>query len=301
MRPPWSPAARRLALLLLLAGLLAPGGPGLAQSDEGLTPDERRQRAKEERIRDYLERKEEKRLERLAREAEKRASGPGERSAPAGPREMTATETEALRERLPRGLARAQRNVASSSMGQDPTVQDYLARIDRQQADAEQLAAFANFVAQNGMPAEALEYYAVALDLEPRSSLMWTNLGTLQRQLGDLGGAMSSYARALRHDPNNAMAHYNVGAVLDAQGRYEEALEAYKIALRLDRRLGDTAYNPQAANNERLLAVKLMLYQDETGSLGLPLLEVPVERGPAEEAAPDEPPAVMAPPPGSAR
>ena len=35
------------------------------------------------------------------------------------------------------------------------------------------------------------------------------------------------------------------------------------------------ATNPAAVNNERLLAVKMMLYEEQGGGLGLPLADIP--------------------------
>jgi tetratricopeptide (TPR) repeat protein len=176
---------------------------------------------------------------------------------------------------LPSGLARAQRSVRGAKLGQDPTVQVYLGMVDRQEASPHQLAALGSFLAQNGMFDEALAYYHVAIQIEEKDPLLWLNLGTLHRQRNELSAALSAYGEALRLDPNNALGHYNVGAILDSTGDYQGAIDQYKIALTLDPALGDPAVNPQAANNERLLAVKLLLYRENAGSLGLPLVEIP--------------------------
>ena len=76
-------------------------------------------------------------------------------------------------------------------------------------------------------------------------------------------------------DPNHAYAHYNLGAVLDEMGEYDYAVDEYKLALTIDPTLGDPAFNPQAANNEKLMAVRLLLYKEQAGNLGLPLVTVP--------------------------
>ena len=101
------------------------------------------------------------------------------------------------------------------------------------------------------------------------------NLGTLYRQLGKNTSAMKAYRAALSLDPNNATAHYNLGATFDDLDKYEEAIAEYKRALSLDPSLADPRVNPQAANNNRLLAVQLMLYKEQEGSLGLPLVALP--------------------------
>jgi tetratricopeptide (TPR) repeat protein len=180
---------------------------------------------------------------------------------------------------LPSGLARAQRSIRGTRLGQDPTVQVYLDMVDRQEASPPQLAALGSFLAQNGMLDEALAYYHVAIHLEKKDPLLWLNLGTLHRQRNELSAALSAYGETLALDPNNALARYNVGAILDSTGDYQGAIDQYKIALTLDPSLGDPAVNPQAANNERLLAVKLLLYQEQAGSLGLPLVEIPPSGG----------------------
>ena len=46
------------------------------------------------------------------------------------------------------------------------------------------------------------------------------------------------------------------------------------IALTIDPTLGDPAINPQAANNEKLMAVRMLLYKEQ-GTLGVPLVTVP--------------------------
>ena len=43
--------------------------------------------------------------------------------------------------------------------------------------------------------------------------------------------------------------------------------------------IGDPAYNPQAVGNKNLETVRLMLYEENIGTAGLPLVDV----GPAEE------------------
>ena len=48
-----------------------------------------------------------------------------------------------------------------------------------------------------------------------------------------------------------------------------------KIALTLDPTLGDPSVNPAAANNDRLMTVRMLIYREAAGSAGLPLAEVP--------------------------
>lgn len=263
--------------ILLLA--LAPLAPVAAQEAGGGSEAlSEKERARQERIDEYVRKKAERRAAREAAKARREAARSEASNAPAA----AASPAAPARERRPRGevrlpkdLERAQGYVRESPLGEDPSVRAYLDLIDSGEASAQQLGAFGSFLGQNGFLDLAMVYYGTALSVDDRDPLLWLNLGTLHRQAGNDDRAAGAYARALRLDPNNAYAHYNLGAALDAMGKYEEAIEEYKIALTLDPDLGDPATNPQAANNDKLTAVKLMLYQSRTGSAGLPLVELP--------------------------
>ncbi|HKQ61251.1 MAG TPA: tetratricopeptide repeat protein, partial [Candidatus Polarisedimenticolaceae bacterium] len=190
--------------------------------------------------------------------------------------------------RLPREVQALQREVRSAEVGKDPTVIAYLDLIEHNQATPHQIAAFGNFLAESGLTDAALGYYGLAIDRLPADPLLWVNVGTLHRQLGETASARSAFIEALSLDPNNALAHYNLGAVLDQTGNYDAALEEYKLALALDPKLADPAYNPQAVNNARLLAVQMLLYKERAGSAGLSLVEIP-EGAIQEETAEPEP------------
>jgi tetratricopeptide (TPR) repeat protein len=292
----WAPA---LIILLLILGSVAP--PALAQSgqtgsqageESELAKKEQKEKAKQARIEEYLRKKEERRARRELEQEQKaqaaaqaEAAEAGGSSAGAAAVAVGATAAAGAKKKgqqptddeivLPKGLQEAQEILRGNEIAKDPTVAEYMDLIDRAEASPRQLAAFGNFLSQNGANRLALEYYAAALSIEQEDPVIWLNVGTLHRQLQQYPDAVSAYARALRLDPNNAFAHYNLGAVFDEQGKYDDALEEYRIALTLDPTLGDPELNPQAANNERLLAVKLMIYQQQIGNLGLPLVEVP--------------------------
>jgi tetratricopeptide (TPR) repeat protein len=280
-------------VLLFLSAL-----PALAQesAEEQAAKEEAKERAKQARIEEYLRKKEERRARREMQSAKKVIEEEAEETAAAAMTEAPAeTEAEALAKPkkqpkqkkakakktkpqkvyMPRGLARVQESIREGDIGQDPTVRAYLDLIDRGEASPYQLAAFGNFLSQNGRTRDAMEYYSVALGMEKNDPVLWMNVGTLHRQLQEFSMAASAYSKALSIEPTNAFAHYNLGSVLDEMGKYEDAIVEYKEALTLDPTLGDPAYNPAAANNEKLLAVKLMLYREQTGGLGLPLMEVP--------------------------
>jgi tetratricopeptide (TPR) repeat protein len=124
------------------------------------------------------------------------------------------------------------------------------------------------------MPRIALAFQEYAVKLDDKDATLWLNLGTLRRTTGALGPAEAAFKSAIALDAANAMAHYNLGAAYDADKHYDEAVEEYRRALVLDPELADPRKNPQVVNNERLLAVKLQIYSEQAGSLGLPLLQM---------------------------
>ena len=278
---------------LLISVLLGGVSFVRAQTDDApapeLTAEQRKQIARDERIEEYLRKKEEKRatrerakLERnsaaeLALELEREQLAEQATAAEAGAAVAAAAPpqqpSEDLRP-LPKQLAEVQAAIRLTSLAQEPSVKSYLDLIDRQQASPQQLAAFGSFIAESGMNRLALIYYDLAIKLDRTDATIWVNLGTLYRQLNEYDKAKSAFSRALSINPADAVAHYNIGSILDTQGKYKQALEAYRIALTLDPALGDPAYNPSAANNERLVAVRLMLYQEQAGNIGLPLIDV---------------------------
>ena len=159
-------------------------------------------------------------------------------------------------------------------VGTDRNAVAYLDLIDAGKASAPQVNDFAAYLAKRGMPRVALAFQQYALRLDRQDPTLWLNLGTLHRNLRSYGPATTAFKKAIALDPNNALAHYNLGAVYDAEKDYDAAIEEYRRALVLDPDLADPRKNPQVVNNENLLAVKLEIYQNQAGSLGLPLLQM---------------------------
>jgi tetratricopeptide (TPR) repeat protein len=178
--------------------------------------------------------------------------------------------------------------VRRSPIGNEPNAVAYLDLMAAGSASAAQVNDFAAYVAKRGMPNVALTFQNYAVSLDPGNAILWQNLGTIQRTNGALGPAATAFKKAVALDPINALAHYNLGAVYDAQGSYDDAIEEYRKALVLDPGLADPRKNPQVVNNENLLAVKLEIYGDQAGSLGLPLLQIQ-KTAPPKKAAPDKP------------
>src|SRR5690606_5494856 len=87
----------------------------------------------------------------------------------------------------------------------------------------------------------AAEVLAVAVELDPESSLYWTNLGWSYYLLGSYELSEEASARALELDGSQSVAAYNLGLVRVTGGRLEAGLDAYQRALRLDPTVNDEA------------------------------------------------------------
>jgi tetratricopeptide (TPR) repeat protein len=172
-------------------------------------------------------------------------------------------------------------------IGQDVLAVPYLDLIETGQATASELNDFASYVARKGLVEDALEFQRRAIELDPKNSRLWLNLGTLQRGVRRPGAAEAAYRRAIDLDPANALAWYNLGVVQDARDEYEPAIESFRRAFTLDPTLADAKVNPQVVGNDRMLVVQLLLSQQKTGALGLPL--VPMQTRAAPPAAPSAP------------
>ncbi|HEX7002860.1 MAG TPA: hypothetical protein VF168_01575 [Trueperaceae bacterium] len=87
----------------------------------------------------------------------------------------------------------------------------------------------------------AAEALAVAVELEPESSLYWTNLGWAYYLLGMLERSEDASLEAVALDPSQYIAQYNLGLVRAVTDRLGEAVEAYQQALRADPEVDDAA------------------------------------------------------------
>src|SRR5262249_28667152 len=151
----------------------------------------------------------------------------------------------------------------------------FLDRIDRGEAGAPDLNAFAAYLAKKGLAKDALPVQQEAVRLDPKNPILLLNVGTLHRDLGQRGDATSAYKKVLSLDPNHALAHYNLGVLLDADGNYDGAIEEYRTALTLDPSLADPRKNPQILNNLHQTPLSILIYRQRAGAIGLPLVPLP--------------------------
>ena len=170
----------------------------------------------------------------------------------------------------PRRLAGVQKRLRASRVGTDLVGRRYLDLVDTGTATAGQLNEFGIWLSGQGILEPAEEYFRAALELNDADAEVWNNLGMVQLRLGQ-DGAKSSFEHAIELVPTHAVAHYNMGIVLDHAGEYDAAVEEYIRALTLDPRLGDPVHNPQVVHNQRLLVVRLGLYERKAKTLGLPM------------------------------
>ena len=219
---------------------------------------------------------------------------PAGTDAPAATTTTTATPTPTAGPILPdSALLKSIEGLRSTSIGAEPTAVAYLDRIAEGQATAPVVNDFAAYLAKRGMPKLALGFQEYAVKLQPADPTLWLNLGTIRATTGSSGGAAAAFKKAIALEPGNAWAHYNLGAVYDADKNYDAAIEEYRRALVLDPDLADPRKNPQVVNNENLLAVKLEIYRNQAGALGLPLLQM---QKPVAKPKPTPPPAPAPPP-----
>jgi Flp pilus assembly protein TadD len=85
----------------------------------------------------------------------------------------------------------------------------------------------------------ALESYRCALEIEPDSSVVLANLGSISYKLGDYSGAREAYARALEIEPARADTLRNLGVTLGCLGDTDGAIEQLRKAVQLEPDLFD--------------------------------------------------------------
>ena len=92
-------------------------------------------------------------------------------------------------------------------------------------------------------PAEAIEAYRRALDLDPSLADGHVNLGRLYHLSGERGLAEAQYRDAVRLAPEDPVPHFNLGVLMEEQGRRDEAVFAYAQAVSRDPDFADAHCN----------------------------------------------------------
>ena len=92
-------------------------------------------------------------------------------------------------------------------------------------------------------PADAIEAYKKAVELNPSAAGALVNLGTIHYHLHKFKEAADYYQKAIDVDPRYSLAHFNLGNLCDEQGQFDRAFEHYGTALKLNPDYADAHYN----------------------------------------------------------
>ncbi|MGD1910496.1 MAG: tetratricopeptide repeat protein [Rivularia sp. (in: cyanobacteria)] len=85
---------------------------------------------------------------------------------------------------------------------------------------------------QEGDLEAAIAYYKKALELKPDYGEVYYNLGNVFLRQSKLEIAIESYQQALKIKPEYPQAHNNLGNIFQLQGKLESAIESYQEALK---------------------------------------------------------------------
>ena len=92
------------------------------------------------------------------------------------------------------------------------------------------------YLQQHGQLRAAIQQYIVTLNISvdpPMRALVFTNLGTAFRDVGDFANARASYDQALAIAPNLATAYYGRGLLLEKQAKTEDAIRDFSKAVQI--------------------------------------------------------------------
>jgi len=96
---------------------------------------------------------------------------------------------------------------------------------------------------ETAAPAEAIEAYHRALEIDPDHADAHLNLGRLLHEQGEVASAETHYRRALALRPDDATAAFNLGVALQDRKRWRPAVVAYRRAVEIDPGYADAYYN----------------------------------------------------------
>jgi arylsulfatase A-like enzyme/Tfp pilus assembly protein PilF len=100
--------------------------------------------------------------------------------------------------------------------------------------DPDALIALGNAYTAANRAADAIRIFTHLLEIDPKSAVVYQDLGTAQLQAKDLRSAEASLRRAIELDPSLSGAYTALGVVLATTGRTADAIDAWKKALALD-------------------------------------------------------------------
>jgi predicted O-linked N-acetylglucosamine transferase (SPINDLY family) len=80
----------------------------------------------------------------------------------------------------------------------------------------------------------AMQYYMYGLQLDPRHPHLYTNLGSLLKDMGHLNEAVRMYEKAVEYNPRFDVALANLGNAIKDLGRVQESVQWYRRAVEVN-------------------------------------------------------------------
>lgn len=80
----------------------------------------------------------------------------------------------------------------------------------------------------------AMQYYMYGLQLDPRHPHLYTNLGSLLKDMGHLNEAVCMYEKAVEYNPRFDVALANLGNAIKDMGRVQDSVQWYRRAVEVN-------------------------------------------------------------------
>ncbi|KAI8377621.1 glycosyl transferase family 41-domain-containing protein [Radiomyces spectabilis] len=80
----------------------------------------------------------------------------------------------------------------------------------------------------------AMQYYMYGLQIDPRHPHLYTNLGSLLKDMGHLNEAVSMYEKAVEYNPRFDVALANLGNAIKDMGRVQDSVQWYRRAVEVN-------------------------------------------------------------------
>ena len=90
---------------------------------------------------------------------------------------------------------------------------------------------------------EAIEYFQIAIRLDPRDEKAFNNLGLAYKSKGLYDEAIDQFHAALSLRPDDPEVHNNLGVIYKYKGMFDKAIEEHRIALRLKPAYAEAHFN----------------------------------------------------------
>jgi cytochrome c-type biogenesis protein CcmH/NrfG len=119
-----------------------------------------------------------------------------------------------------------------------------LARVQSNPADVDALVQLGNLYMDHRQYAPAIQYYAKALEVDPKNVNVRTDMGTCYFYTGDPKRAVEEFDKSLKLDPNHAQTLFNLGVV------QQDGLKDSKAAVATWQKL--LATNPNYENRDKV-------------------------------------------------